>query len=663
MTSPITPSVVFDLTTVSEPNLSGDGTHLLFTQSWIDNETLESRSVICLIPTSDLATRSYTYTRGEHGFTMGPKDSMPRFSPNSQSIAFLRADAQGKRQIWIIPSTGGEPHQVTTMPGGVSEFAWSPTGSKLAFVSDVDPNFLTDPTSNANTPQVKIVRRIKYRGDTVGWRGDAHWHIFLVDPVNPQGADPEQLTDGDWDDHLPTWSPDGQHIAFLSSREDNRDLVANTECYVVPQAGGEPTSWSNGLSSIAAIAWAPDGDRLAVIGSDDEALGAGIQGGLFLLTAKEQPKRITPDTVRPIGGAPPISPAPDMRWARDGRIVFGGDARGESHLYELREDSGEIRKIGDGGMQITAISLDSDGRRAAVLGASPTSAGDLYWFDVNKKSHTQITNQNSDYFSEHPTATVEKFSTTRDGVQVECRLLFPPNFDPTSSYPLIVDIHGGPHGAFYDTFEPVQQVLATSGYIVLLVNPRGSSTYDAEFTKAVHEDWGGEDYQDIITAVESVCERPYIDTKRLGVHGYSYGGFMTSWTIGHTTRFKAAVVGAPCINLHSMYGTSDIGVSFGERQWGGTWWDHEEAFRAHSPLTFVTQVETPVLLLHGEDDVRCPIEQSEQYFVALKRLNKEVEFVRFPGCSHLFRRSGHPLLRTEYISRTLGWFDRFIGHS
>ena len=174
-------------------------------------------------------------------------------------------------------------------------------------------------------------------------------------------------------------------------------------------------------------------------------------------------------------------------------------------------------------------------------------------------------------------------------------------------------------------------------------------------------DWGGEDYLDILSAVDEACTRPYIDSGRLGLHGYSYGGYMSSWIVGHDQRFRAAVVGAPCIHLPSMYGTSDIGVSFGERQWGGGAVDADKAMRERSPLTYAAQVKTPVLLLHGEDDYRCPIEQSEQYFVALKRLGKDVEFVRFPGSSHGLMRTGHPRLREEYLARTLAWFDRHLG--
>ena len=196
---------------------------------------------------------------------------------------------------------------------------------------------------------------------------------------------------------------------------------------------------------------------------------------------------------------------------------------------------------------------------------------------------------------------------------------------------------------------------------MLAVNPRGSSTYGKEFMMAVLGDWGGEDYQDLMAAVDEVAARPYVDESRLGVHGYSYGGFMSSWMVGHTDRFKAAVVGAPCIDLYSMYGTSDIGVSFGEAQWSGTLVDAAQELVKHSPITYAANVNTPVLLLHGEADARCPIAQSEAYFVVLKRLGKEVEFVRFPDCSHLFPRMGHPKMREEYLARTLGWFDRWLG--
>ena len=198
--------------------------------------------------------------------------------------------------------------------------------------------------------------------------------------------------------------------------------------------------------------------------------------------------------------------------------------------------------------------------------------------------------------------------------EIESRVLLPPDFANTKKYPVVLDIHGGPNGRFSDNFDPVHQVLATNGYIVLSVNPRGSSTYGPEFTKAVLGDWGGEDYLDIMASVDELAARPYVDENRMAVHGFSYGGFMSGWIVGHDHRFKAAIVGAMCANLHSMYGTSDIGTSFGEINWGGPYTGARDKFLHHSPITYAHNVQTPVLLLHGEDDLRCPIEQSEQYF-------------------------------------------------
>jgi dipeptidyl aminopeptidase/acylaminoacyl peptidase len=179
--------------------------------------------------------------------------------------------------------------------------------------------------------------------------------------------------------------------------------------------------------------------------------------------------------------------------------------------------------------------------------------------------------------------------------------------------------------------------------------------------RAVLDDWGGEDYQDLMAAVDHVCQRNYVDVERLGIHGYSYGGFMTGWAIGHTGRFGAAVIGAPCTNLYTMYGTSDIGVSFGEPQWGGSVMDSPEKLLARSPISYAKDVTTPALLLHGESDARCPVAQSEEYFVALKRQGKTVEFVRFPNSNHAFPRTGHPRMREEYLTRMLDWFDDWLG--
>ena len=646
MPSPITPQLVYDLVNVGDPSISPDGTKVAYTRSKTDRETSENDSIIVM---QDIESGAFSQ------FTSGPKDSLPMFSPDGALVAFVRPDDSGDRQLWLIPTSGGEARRLTSVEGGISEPTWSPNSRQLAFVSDV----IADDGAGDGLPRVKVVGRIRYRADTIGWRGDSFRHIFIVDVES--GAT-RQLSDGEGEDSSPAWSYDGTNLAFVSDRGDERDVADGEGLYVIPSLGGEPRLVSVGLHSVAAVVWSPDGSRLAVIGSDDGRVNVGMQGRLFVLKEGAAPVAITDYSVRPAAGYAPVIPPPDLRWTNDDNILFIGDSKGESYLCSVPVSGGDvIRLVGGAGVQFGTLSLDESATYGAVTALTPNSSANIEIVDLKAGSTRRLTDYNRAYFEEHHPADLEKFTLVRDGFEIECRLYFPPDFEEAKRYPMILDIHGGPHGVFFDAFNPTQQVLATHGYVVLAVNPRGSSTYGDEFLKSVLGDWGGGDYEDIMAAVDEVCERPYIDASRLGITGYSYGGYMSSWIVGHDTRFAAAVVCAPVTNLSSFYGTSDIGVRFGERQVGGVRMAEPDRYVEHSPLTYVSNVETPVLLMHGEADVRCPIEQSEQYFVALKRLGKEVEFVRFPDCSHMFLRFGHPRMREEYFARMLAWFDARIG--
>ena len=689
MTEPISPDLFRRLKTVGDPTVSSDGNRCAYVLSWIDEETSEPRARIYQVgldsPTSDRTPRP---------FTQGDNDGHPRFSPDGATLAFLRAgarDGDSARQVWLMPATGGEAAQLTELDGGVREFAWSPDSSRLAVVSDVES---TDRPKKPDLPAAKEVRRIRYRHDAIGWRGDNHFHLFLVDAASGESG---QLTSGDWDDMAPAWSPDGRRIAFISGRSGDRDVTANNEVYVVDVGDGlppneesaEPELWSQGLTDVAAASWSPDGRRLLAAGGMGDGLAVLWQAYLYILQPGRPPQQLTDDSLRPCLGYPGIFPPLELRWLPgdedDGRIVFLGDSQGETRLYEtaVKPEGGSApAAITGGGELLSGVAMDAAANRVVVAGSHPASPSDAYVIDrLSQPCETnrrRITTHNDAWLSQHAPAPMEKLLVEREDWDIECRLYHPPNFDPTQRYPLVLEIHGGPNGAFYDSFVPWHQVLAGAGYLTLAVNPRGSSTYGEEFVNAVLGDWGGDDYRDLMAAVDLVCQRDYVDTDRLGVHGYSYGGYMTTWMIGHSDRFRAAVAGAPCIDLWTMYGTSDIATSFGETQWairlaGGMPISRPLAnelaegvdtlaFRLlqRSPIKFAPQVETPVLLLHGESDARCPIGQSEQYFQVLKRLDKEVEMVRFPGCGHGFLRTGHVALRQEYLERMLGWFQRWL---
>ncbi len=637
--SPIKPEHIYDLIEVSAVEIAADGSAVVFVRQEINKETMkrESRIVVQSLVDGDAVD-------------MVTGDSAPRLSADGKSLAFLRSGEDDKKQVWVMPVGGGDARQVTRLPDGVKDMAWSPDGSAFVVVSRVDPDRVEE--GEEKMPRTQVARRVRYRDDEGGWRGDAFSQLFLVDAVTGEAT---QITDGEGDHGAPVWSPDGSRIAFVTDCVEGRDFVRGSAVHVVDKAGGRSQCWSQGLSRAESVAWSPDGERLVVAGSQDADVWDSRQSWLFVLEEDEAPVYLAGDVYTVVQ---PLAP---RCWTPEDGILFIGDRAGESFLCRVNPDdpSLEIEVVGGGGQVCTGLSVDRSGAFVSMVMSSPVCPGDVVVMDVGAKRQRAVTVVNAGFLEAHPGACVEKLVFDRGGETIQARVLFPQDFDETRSYPLVLDIHGGPNGRFSDSYDVTHQILAGAGYIVLAVNPRGSSSYGPDFLKAVLGDWGGEDFLDLMAGVDLLCERPYVDADRLGVHGYSYGGFMSSWIVGHDHRFKAAVIGAPCINLHSMYGTSDIGVSFGENQWRGSVLENVEALVERSPLTYASEVQTPVLLMHGEEDYRCPIEQAEQFFVALRRQGKTVEFVRFPKSSHGFRRSGHPALHVEYLDRMLSWLGRY----
>ena len=640
--------LIYNLINVSNVDISPSGDAIAFEKSSVDWYTgKESCYILVASSSGGMEIRR----------TDGTQDKHPKFVQNGNFLSFLRSDNMGSSQLMTLDIQEGTLTLIATIKETIHEFCWAPNGKWIAFVSSINNEKISEETLFYQS-EVKVITRIKYRNDVLGWMVDRHRQISVI---NIDVGNVVQVTTGDYENYGVSWSPDSDKIAFISQRDEERDVVDQSGAYIVSADGGEPVCFSEGLFTVSSLVWAPSGDRLAVVGSPREiSAGVSIQGWIYVLSREEKPQLLTDDTIKPMAGFPPQGPFTNLVWTDNNDILFIGEVRGKGSVYQLEIDTKLIRRIWGGDLKISSFAVDCSGQTTGLIASSINIPGDVYILGIPSCSAEKITDYNGCYFRGQNISS-QKFLVTRSGLEVESRVYFPPDFDSNGKYPLILDIHGGPNGVFMDTFDPLHHLLVCAGYIVLAVNPRGSATYGEDFAMAVLGDWGGEDYYDLMAALDDILKKPYVDASMLGVHGYSYGGYMASWIVGHTERFKAAAVGAPCTDLLSMVGTSDIGVSWGEKQWGGRRELVMEDMLVRSPISYAANVQTPVLLLHGEEDLRCPISQSEQYFVALKRLGKTVEFIRFPGCSHRFiRLGGQARMAAQYMDRVLTWFDLYV---
>ncbi len=646
MKSPISPDIVNQLPGVGSPAISPDGTALAYVRGQVEDG--KRVSWIECAP----------FAGGEpRRLTSGNSDSGPVWSPDGSMLAFLRpgsSEAGAPRQIWLLPSDGGEARKLTDLPHSVAGFDWLPDGSGLIATVDIDPH-----RGQRDGSTTTVVRETYHRGDALGYREDAWHQLFRIDASSGQAM---QLTTGTYNHAHPVVSPDGRWVAFTADRNVDREMrrpFGSELCVMSTQGvtgGSHIERLTPGVMSAGKPCWSPDGSALAVSVTDMSQRHQAYLERVERYSGKRT--RLTDDRVNPQTGFFPIAGPPTMVWTDDG-ITFAADIRGRSAICRASADGqSEPEMLRAEAELIYGFDISADGRAIAIVSTTPDAPGEIV--TIGDGSQAVLTSASEDFVESHEIGDVEFFTVERDGWEIPCGLMYPPGFDPEQSYPLVMEIHGGPNGFFGEGFNVLHQVIAGAGYLVLFVNPRGSSTFGAKFTDAVTVDWGGEDSLDLLHALDVVCERPYVDANRLGVHGYSYGGYMTTWLIGHVNRFKAAIAGAPVVNLWSMWGVSDIGPSWGSYQWGDVPDDNFDWYRERSPITYVQNVKCPVLILHGEHDWRVPISQGEEYFAGLRYRGKTAEMVRFPGCSHLMMRVGDPALVKEYYERMVAWFKRYV---
>lgn len=656
-----------------DPQISPNGESVAYVQVRIDkNENDKApkadehvyRSNIWLAPFHGGEARQFTFGKG--------KDHSPRWSPCGHKLAFVSDRAEGKNQIWLIDLAGGEASQLTKLKTGAGSPVWSPDGSKIAFVSRTNAEdeaaVAGEKKEEVKKSDVKVVDSLRYKSNGIPHPGivDGKWaHIWVIEVAT--GA-AKQLTFGDWDDAGPVWTPDGKAIAFSSYRGPEPDFAMKRDIWQVSIDGGEAKMLVEHPGPAGEIAFSPDGKTLAYLGHDMHLDGA-TNTSLWLAPANGGAGTCVKNGDLSLGSgingdshAPTGNGGVRLTWAPDGQSVYcTATEAGKASLYRFPVAGGKPETIIGGNRAVCAVSFDAAVKRCAFLAETAVQPCEVFG-RAECGCETQLSHGNDALLSEIELTQPEEFwFKGADGWDMQAWLMKPAGFESGKKYPVVFEIHGGPHTAFGYGFFHEFHFLAAQDQGVLFVNPRGSTSYGENFTYACVADWGGKDFQDLMLGVDyAIANNSWIDGERLGVTGGSYGGFMTNWVVTHTNRFKAAVTQRCLSNLYSFFGTSDIGWFFGERQYKGLPWDDEDKIMEHSPIRHVKNVTTPLLILHSESDIRCPIEQGEQMFVALKCLHKETQLVRFPDESHELSRSGKPAHRIERLERMNGWMKRFI---
>jgi dipeptidyl aminopeptidase/acylaminoacyl peptidase len=659
---PVAADDLYRLRFVADPQISPDGSLVAYVVAWVDqSDQTRYRSQLMLVP-FDGSRPPRALTSGHH------RDTAPRWSPGSDSLAFLSDRDDSRSQLFLLPLNGGEPRQLTSLKRGAGAPVWSPTGDRLAFSARVDVEDIASQEGQSDEkgkqPRVKIITRVRHKGDGEGFFEALRRHLFVLDI---DGGEPHRITDGDWDDVDPTWSPDGKLLAFTTNRERDRDLSLLNDVWVVPSAGGRAKRLTRHRGQASTPIFSPDGQQVAYLGHErgwtygarTELLAVPVGGG--------DSRPIAPSFEDELGNAAlsdnrdPFAAQPPT-WQPNGQGVLGLVSRnGRVEVVRFPEDdTAEAQVVVGGDREVCSFSVSADGQKLVCAISDPQVPYEV--FASSGGVERRLSHENDALLETIDVAAAEPFQVTgTDGETVYGWLMKPPGFSERKSWPLVLEVHGGPETMYAATFMHEFQVLAARGYAVLYTNPRGSKGYGEAFAARIFADWGNQDAADCMAAVDAATQWRWVDTTRVGVTGGSYGGFMTAWLVGHTDRFRAAVSQRGCYNMASFYGTSDIGPWFGDYVLGGPVYEREALYRERSPLTYASSMHTPLLLMHSEQDLRCPIEQAEQLFVQLRRMgNVEVDMVRFPEESHNLSRSGRPDRRIERLERIVGWFDKHM---
>ena len=645
------------LISVADPHISPDGTEAVFIRTHIDEEENTYIAHLWHIELSTGELAQWTYGK--------QRVSSPQWSEDGKSVAFL-SDRTEKNQLYILPAKGGEARELTSFEKGVNSFRWSPCNKKIWFdAMGKEGKAFTDKEEKDEKkfPEPYVVDKMKYKMDGMGLLPkEFHRQIGLID-IETQ--DVEQITDGTYHHGLEAVSHDGSKLVYGVTREENLDFVFRQPLFLYDIESKKETELVNGEGYFGEAVFSHDDAHIAYVGSTRQFQNATHTELYVHSIASKTSICLTEGLDIPVGDYVVAdhqqgANAPGAVWTKDDHLYFQVSTMGDVRLYFASLD-GAVYPASPDMEHVYGYDVARGGDFALAAITNPVDPGELYHLTIATGERKALTQFNKTYLVETELVAPELIIAkgAKDWA-VHGWLMKPYGFKEGEKYPLVVNIHGGPHAMYANSFFHEMQLLAARGFGVLYVNPRGSHGYCQEFVDAVRGDYGGGDYEDIMKSLDGVIEaNSWIDTDRLGVTGGSYGGFMTNWIVGHNNRFKAAVTQRSISNWISFFGVSDIGYYFSEWQMQADMTDVDKLWH-HSPLKYAKDVETPLLILHSENDYRCPIEQAEQLYITLKSMGKETEFVRFPEADHNLSRTGKPNLRFARLEQIVGWMEKYL---
>jgi len=656
---------LYDFQLITNFDLSPDGHHIVYSLQSVDKKSEKRYSNLWIQSVNDGAKRQFTYGK--------QVDTQPLWSPDSREIAFIsNRDDEKQPQIYIIPFDGGEARKVTALKGNIGSFEWAPDGKKFVCMFRKKDKDAILRESDEKKKKLGVVshhiQRIFYKMNGVGFIPKEKWHIWLI---NSGSGKTKQLTKGAvYDEALPSFSPDGSKIVFSSNRSKNPDMSpSEIDIFTIPSKGGEIERIETPKGAKGAPQFSPDGKRIAYIGR----IGRGDwwkNFSLWVVHADQKPNarnltgkydiNVMGNTTNDLPGFAKTSPP---TWSNDGKTIYFPIARhGNTILKSVASSGGKLTDVVAEKGVVGTFLFDTDQSTMVYYFADTYSPGQLWVKNTGSGKKRKLTDINEKLLNKRKLGKVEEvWIKGKDKNDLQGWIVKPPNFRSSKKYPSILQIHGGPFLQYGNIFMHEFQFLAAQGYVVYCTNPRGSQGYGENHSKVIWNNrWGTVDYDDVMSWANYMRKKSYIAANRMGVTGGSYGGYMTNWIIGHTSKFKAAVTQRCVSNMISMFGSSDgnwiFQMGFGDKPP----WENFEGFWDRSPLKHIGNAKTPTLVLHSEQDMRTAFEQAEQLYVSLKRLGVDSELVVFPGETHDLSRSGRTDRRMERLKHILRWFDKYL---